>query len=203
MSDFQKLVAETTDTFRDRFGEDPQWLVAAPGRVNLIGEHIDYNDGFVMPMAIDRYVVIAGGPCEGATANLYSVNLDDAGSVPLDADSRPSEMHWTNYVRGVIALMAAKGLKVPSFNAVVNSNVPTGGGLSSSAALEVATATLLESATETTMDPVEKALLSQQAEHEFAGVPCGIMDQFSSVLCKQDHVLLLSLIHISEPTRPY
>lgn len=191
MSDFQKLVAETTDTFRDRFGEDPQWLVAAPGRVNLIGEHIDYNDGFVMPMAIDRYVVIAGGPCEGATANLYSVNLDDAGSVPLDADSRPSEMHWTNYVRGVIALMAAKGLKVPSFNAVVNSNVPTGGGLSSSAALEVATATLLESATETTMDPVEKALLSQQAEHEFAGVPCGIMDQFSSVLCKQDHVLLL------------
>ena len=191
MSDFQKLVAETTDTFRDRFGEDPQWLVAAPGRVNLIGEHIDYNDGFVMPMAIDRYVVIAGGPCEGATANLYSVNLDDAGSVPLDADSRPSEMHWTNYVRGVIALMAAKGLKIPSFNAVVNSNVPTGGGLSSSAALEVATATLLESATETTMDPVEKALLSQQAEHEFAGVPCGIMDQFSSVLCKQDHVLLL------------
>ncbi|MDA8563560.1 galactokinase [Mariniblastus sp.] len=191
MSDFQDLVSETTKTFRDRFGSDPVWVVAAPGRVNLIGEHIDYNDGFVMPMAIDRYVVIAGGPFEGAAANLYSVNLDSAASIPIDADSRPPEMHWTNYVRGVIAISAARGMDVPGMNAVVNSNVPTGGGLSSSAALEVATATLLEAATGTTIDPVEKALLSQQAEHEFAGVPCGIMDQFSSVLCKKNHVLLL------------
>ena len=191
MSDFQDLVSETVNAFRDRFGVDPIWLVAAPGRVNLIGEHIDYNDGFVMPMAIDRYVVIAGGPFDGAAANLYSVNLEDAAAIPIDADSRPEAMHWTNYVRGVIAISAANGLDVPGMNAVVNSNVPTGGGLSSSAALEVATATLLEAATGTTMDSVEKALLSQQAEHEFAGVPCGIMDQFSSVLCKQNHVLLL------------
>ena len=119
------------------------------------------------------------------------MNLDDAASIPLDADSRPSEMHWTNYVRGVVAISAARGLEIPGMNAVVNSNVPTGGGLSSSAALEVATATLLEAATGITMDPVEKALLSQKAEHEFAGVPCGIMDQFSSVLCKENHVLLL------------
>jgi len=191
MSDLQNLVSETVNAYRDKFGSEPEWVVAAPGRVNLIGEHIDYNDGFVMPMAIDRYVVMAGGPCKEAVANLYSVNLDDAGSVPLDADSRPEEMHWTNYVRGVIAISAARGLDIPGFNAVVNSNVPTGGGLSSSAALEVATATLLESVTGTKMDPVEKALLSQQAEHEFAGVPCGIMDQFSSVLCEQNHVLLL------------
>lgn len=191
MSEFQDLVSKTASTFRDRFGVDPDWLVAAPGRVNLIGEHIDYNDGFVMPMAIDRYVVIAGGPFEGTAANLYSVNLDSAASIPIDAVSRPAGMHWTNYLRGVLAISAAGGLEIPGMNAVVNSNVPAGGGLSSSAALEVATATLLEAATGTTMDPVEKALLSQQAEHEFAGVPCGIMDQFSSVLCKKDHVLLL------------
>lgn len=191
MSDLQSLVSETVQVYRDRFGSEPDWVAAAPGRVNLIGEHIDYNDGFVMPMAIDRYVVIAGGQCEGYAANLYSVNLDDAAAVPLDATSRPEGMHWTNYVRGVIALFAAKGHAVPGFNAVVQSNVPTGGGLSSSAALEVATATLLESVTGITMDPVEKALLCQKAEHEFAGVPCGIMDQFSSVLCEQNHVLLL------------
>ncbi len=191
MSELQSLVEETVQVYRDRFGSEPEWVAAAPGRVNLIGEHIDYNDGFVMPMAINRYVVIAGGHCEGAAANLYSVNLDDAAAVPLDATARPRAMHWTNYLRGVIALFAGKGYVVPGFNAVVQSNVPTGGGLSSSAALEVATATLLESATGITMDPVEKALLCQQAEHEFAGVPCGIMDQFSSVLCEQNHVLLL------------
>ncbi len=191
MSVLQSLINETSQSYRDRFGSEPNWVAAAPGRVNLIGEHIDYNDGFVMPMAIDRYVVIAGGACEGTTANLYSVNLDDEASVPLDADNRPDGMHWTNYVRGVIALWAGKGHVIPGFNALVHSNVPTGGGLSSSAALEVATATLLESVTDITMEPVEKALLCQQAEHEFAGVPCGIMDQFSSVLCEQDHVLLL------------
>ena len=191
MSDLQSLVDETVQVYQTRFGAAPEWVVAAPGRVNLIGEHIDYNDGFVMPMAIDRYVVMAGGKCDCSAANLYSVNLDDAAAVPLDATSRPQGMHWTNYVRGVIALCAAKGHEVPGFNAVVNSSVPTGGGLSSSAALEVATATLIELAVGFTMEPVEKALLCQKAEHEFAGVPCGIMDQFSSVLCQQNHVLLL------------
>ena len=191
MSDLQSMVADTVQAYQTRFKSEPEWVAAAPGRVNLIGEHIDYNDGFVMPMAINRYVVMAGGQCDGSAANLYSVNLDEVAAVPVDATSRPQAMHWSNYVRGVIALFAQEGHAVPGFNAVINSNVPTGGGLSSSAALEVATATLLESATGVTMDPVEKALLCQKAEHEFAGVPCGIMDQFSSVLCKQNHVLLL------------
>ncbi len=191
MSHLRDLVSETVSSFKERYQTDPTWIVAAPGRVNLIGEHIDYNDGFVMPMAIDRYVVIAGGPSDQPGATLYSVNLDDESTVPLDADSRPDSMHWSNYPRGVIAGVAASGHEVPPFKAVLNSNVPTGGGLSSSAALEVATATLLESILGFTMDPVEKALLCQKAEHDFAGVPCGIMDQFSSVLCQLDHVLLL------------
>ena len=197
MYKFQELVDETTQSFQKKFGSEPAWIVAAPGRVNLIGEHIDYNDGFVLPMAIDRYVVIAGGPSiQNADesvdqATLYSLDLNETATVPLDADSRPQSKHWSNYLRGVIAGFAELGQNIPAFNAVVHSNVPTGGGLSSSAALEVATATLLEAITGHTLDLRDKGLMCQKAEHVFAGVPCGIMDQFSSVMCQADHVLLL------------
>lgn len=193
MYNFQQLVDETTQSFQEKFGSEPTWVVAAPGRVNLIGEHIDYNDGFVLPMAIDRYVVIAGGPKDGDSdqATLYSLDLDDMADVPLDADSRPDGKHWSNYLRGVIAGFAELGQTIPPFNAVAHSNVPAGGGLSSSAALEVATATLLEAITGETLELTKKGLICQKAEHEFAGVPCGIMDQFSSVMCQADHVLLL------------
>lgn len=188
----ERLSIAACDCYRDKHGADPQWMVAAPGRVNLIGEHTDYNDGFVLPMALDRNVVIAAGPSESdGQALLWSVNVDEAATVVLSPNVKPGPSHWSSYVQGVIVGCLARGWSVSPFQAVIDSSVPVGGGLSSSAALEVATATLLEAISGRMLDPIEKALLCQKAEHEFAGVPCGIMDQFSSVLCEKDKLMLL------------
>ncbi|MBI2477373.1 MAG: galactokinase [Planctomycetia bacterium] len=185
------LCAEVSAQFRARFADEPRWIVAAPGRVNLIGEHTDYNGGFVLPAAIDRYVVIAAGPSDGDVACLIGADVEEEASVQIAGVIEPGPVTWASYIQGVVAGFVARGYQVPSFNAVLRSTVPLGGGLSSSAAIEVATATLLEAMLECAMDPIEKALLCQEAEHKFAGVPCGIMDQFSSVLCEQDALMLL------------
>jgi galactokinase len=178
--------------FSQRFGREPQWLGAAPGRVNLIGEHTDYNDGFVLPMAIDYYTICAAAPNNSRTANLHSVMAAQTASVdlskPLSASPRG---HWVNYPKGVLAGFAEMGWMPPGFDALIHSTVPAGAGLSSSAALEVAMATLLEAMLGRTLPPVDKALLCQRAEHEYAGVPCGIMDQFVSTLAREGHLLLL------------
>src|SRR6476619_3630592 len=193
-----QLVTDTCARFRERFGGEPRWIAAAPGRVNLIGEHIDYNDGFVLPMAIDRYCVIAAAANPGNEATIYSVAADEETKIQLvpmgatgSASAAPNRGHWSNYVAGVIAGCEARNLKPNGFIAVIESDVPVGGGLSSSAAIEVATATLIEAMTGGSFDPIEKALLCQKAEHEYAGVPCGIMDQFASVMCRPDHLMLL------------
>lgn len=187
-----QVVARTTELFRERYGELPQWVVAAPGRVNLIGEHIDYSDGFVLPMALDRYTVIAAGPTDGEHATFASDLAEDEAVVSLAAPKRHEERgHWSNYVAGVVAGCLSRGMRPGGFRAVVSSDVPFGSGLSSSAALEVATATLMERITGTTLDPVAKALLCQKAEHDYPGMPCGIMDQFASTLCQADHLMLL------------
>jgi galactokinase len=160
--------------------------------VNLIGEHVDYSDGFVLPMAIDHYTVIAAGDAPGEQATVRSVATDDEASISLAEPRRhPERGHWSNYVAGVLAGCVARNMRPGGFRAIIGSDVPVGGGLSSSAALEVATATLVEAITGTTLEPTAKALLCQQAEHEFAGVPCGIMDQFASVMCRADHLMLL------------
>ncbi len=190
----EQLVEQARDTFQERFGRAPQWITAAPGRVNLIGEHIDYNDGFVLPMAIERYVVLAGGQPPTAEANgyqLYSITSDQQENWALTDDPASGKGSWSSYVWGVLALSKAMGLDTGSLDMVVQSSVPIGGGLSSSAALEVATATLVEAITGHQFDPVEKALLCQKAEHEYAGVPCGIMDQFSSVMGRENRLILL------------
>jgi galactokinase len=192
-SSLDRLVASAIECFEQRYRSSPQSIVAAPGRVNLIGEHIDYNDGFVLPMAIDRYCVIAAA-ADAATsaAHFFSIAADDEAITSLAAPSRHKRHgHWSNYVAGVVAGCHARGMKPGGFRAVIESNVPLGGGLSSSASLEVAVATLIEAMTGTELAPVEKALLCQKAEHEYAGVPCGIMDQFASAMCRADHLMLL------------
>ena len=189
-----ELETRVVHEFRSRYLRSPDCIVAAPGRVNLIGEHIDYNDGFVLPMAIERYVVIAGASRNSRatpSASFYSANLKEVAYIPIDVPLRPGPNGWVSYSAGVIAGFSERNLAIPAFDAVLESNVPLGGGLSSSAALEVATATLLEVLTNTALDPVEKALLCQQAEHRFAGVPCGIMDQFSSVFGEPNTLMLL------------
>jgi len=199
-----RLVEQTAAEFQDRFGRKPRWIAAAPGRVNLIGEHTDYNDGFVLPMAIDRYTVLAaarppsasdgspGGSIEVVPApiRLFSTTVEETITFEVTG-TVPSGEDWSNYVRGVVAGCLKRGLRPGPLDIVVGSTVPLGGGLSSSAALEVATATLIEAVTGRCLPPREKALLCQQAEHTYAGVPCGIMDQFTSVLAERDRLLLL------------
>jgi len=180
--------------FFRQFAASPNVVVAAPGRVNLMGEHIDYNDGFCLPMAIERYVVIAAALAtdkERAAANLFSTAF--AGSITISLDSQPQSPSkgWGRLVNGVVAGFMQRGLKIPSFNAVIHSNIPLGAGLASSAALEVATATVLEELTGVSLEPRDKALLCQQAEHRFGAVPCGILDQFSSVFGRTDELMLL------------
>lgn len=186
-----QLARQATDQFAHRYGRTPKWTVAAPGRVNIIGEHTDYNDGFVLPMAIERWTVIAAAPATGTQAALYSQALSSKAVFDLAAPVERGQPGWSNYVRGVAAGFQRRGVTIPGFDALMDSTVPFGSGLSSSAALEVSTATLLEAITGLALDPVEKALLCQRAEHEFAGVPCGIMDQFTSALAREHHLILL------------
>jgi galactokinase len=188
---FQEQVEATKRAYRQRYGKEPRWITAAPGRVNLIGEHTDYNDGFVFPLAIERYTVVAAGPEEGAS-RAYSLQMEAESPILLDGSSRPPEkVVWSSYVQGVVAQCLAAGLHPEIFSAVIHSHVPLGGGLSSSASLEVAMATLMEAMTGKRLDPVEKALLCQKAEHEYAKMPCGVMDQFIATFGKKDHAMLL------------
>lgn len=177
-----------------RFQRAPEWLVAAPGRVNLIGEHTDYNAGFVLPMAIERCTVIAAARA-GAGAppllRLHSATVNGSVDIALDSPQLPGRPHWSSYVRGVVAAFQRRGVSIPPLCASIASDVPLGGGLSSSAALEVATATLLEAVTGVTLDPLDKARLCQAAEHEFAGVPCGLMDQMVCVFAEERGPLLI------------
>lgn len=186
-----ELASETSCRFQARYGHAPLWLVAAPGRVNLIGEHTDYNDGFVFPMGIERYTVIAASPSVLRRAQIFSADTSSEVTIDLESTVTRGQPSWSNYMRGVIAGFQKLNISIPGFDALVMSSVPMGGGLSSSAALEVSTATLLEDASNHRLDPVQKALLCQKAEQEFAGVPCGIMDQFTSVMAREGHVLLL------------
>jgi galactokinase len=183
--------------FASAFGRTAEWVVAAPGRVNVIGEHTDYNDGFVLPMAIERYVVIAAALTTEASeqshgnAVFHSISLGDSLNVSLDEVAKSEPGNWSNYVKGVLAGFLDLEYNIPSFNAVIHSSIPLAGGLSSRAALEVAVATLLEAILGASIYPTEKALLCQQAEHRFAGVPCGIMDQFCSVFGQENALMLL------------
>jgi galactokinase len=189
-----ELASQTAREFTRIYGRQPRWIAAAPGRVNLIGEHTDYNDGFVFPMAIERYTIIAADrPAKDTKQiHLHSTLGDKPATIDLARPLKPfPKGAWANYPAGVIAGFLARGLNPGGFDAMINSTVPLGGGLSSSAALEVATATLLEVITGKKLDPVEKALLCQKAEHDFAGMPCGIMDQFISVMGRENRILLL------------
>jgi galactokinase len=177
--------------FRKQTGETATHLVFAPGRVNLIGEHTDYNGGFVLPMAIEPGIFVAARKRDDSMAVIWSEQYYEPLEIDLSAPIEKGTPTWGNYVRGVLAGLQEAGLDVPGFEAVLYANLPAGGGLSSSSALEVSIATLGESLTGTKLDPVKKALLCQKAEHEFAGTPCGIMDQFAIVFGQQGNFLLI------------
>nr|XP_046256971.1 galactokinase-like [Scatophagus argus] len=192
-----ELVAEARRLYGDMFGEEaPLMAVCAPGRVNLIGEHTDYNQGFVLPMALPLVTVVVGSQTSGHDVTVVTATKDADEprrmdfSLPTDGSPlSPGLPSWANYVKGVIQHYRAP--PVLGFRAVITSSVPLGGGLSSSASLEVAFYTFLQQLKPDDGDKISKALACQQAEHTHAGVPCGIMDQFVSVLGREGHALLL------------
>ncbi|CAD1468816.1 unnamed protein product, partial [Heterotrigona itama] len=199
-----EIKLKALDVFVNKFGENANICVCAPGRVNLIGEHTDYNEGFVLPMALPMITLIVGRHNNLEKCNIISLSevVSSENHVEFEVSPRknikPGEPKWANYIKGCVTNFICHLLKmlilgdVPSFNAVIVSSVPVGAGLSSSAALEVATYTFLEALTGIKSEkPEDKALACQRAEHDFAGVPCGIMDQFISVMGKEGYALLL------------
>ncbi len=184
----KKAVDRVCGRFEAQFGSPPTFVVRAPGRVNLIGEHTDYNGGKVLPMAIDRYTYVAAKRAESELTRVRSSLKDDV--VHLDRDFNPVGDHgaWISYIRGVLSLWPHP---LGPLDVLVDSDVPMGAGLSSSAALEVATLKLAEAVSEKSVSILEAARLCQKAENDFAGVPCGIMDQMASLAGKEGHGVLL------------
>ena len=172
-------------------GQTARWQAAAPGRVNLIGEHTDYNLGWVLPMAIDRYTAIAAAPGVPGQIRVRSLAMAEERSLSLDQLHTPHCDVWMRYVQGVIAQYDRRELRCLGLDVAVASSIPPGGGLSSSAALELATAHLLEAVTGQTLTPTERIQVCVQAEREMAGVPCGIMDQTVVELAESGQALLL------------
>src|SRR5438477_2291973 len=186
----KERVAKIREAFGERFGGTPV-VVRAPGRVNLIGEHTDYNDGYVLPVAINRDVLFAVRPRADRTVDLYSLNFQASAAFSLD-ELVPDPVHsWSNYVRGVAQQLQREGLPLTGMEGVVEGNVPIASGLSSSAAMEVAALTAFQALGGWELDGAKAALLCQRAENEFLGVRVGIMDQFISRLGRKDHALFI------------
>ena len=165
-------------------------FVRSPGRVNIIGEHTDYNNGFVLPAAIDRAICMAVVPREDEIIRLYSGEFEKQYQTSL-SQMRPTDEVWPNYILGVADQLVKKGHRIRGFDLAIDGDVPIGSGLSSSAAVECATAMALNEIFGLGIPRMELAFLAQKAEHEFAGVMCGIMDQFASMFGKKDHVIRL------------
>lgn len=181
--------ARAIERFRQEFGGEPAFLVRAPGRVNVIGEHTDYNDGFVLPAAIDRHLCIAIRPRSDRLVDVRSEGLHDV-AVELDRFDHRLE-GWGGYVQGVAWALSESGRSLVGWDGAVASDVPVGAGLSSSAAIELATARAFEATTGFGWDPSEMAMLCRRAENEWVGLASGIMDQLASARGREGHALLL------------
>ena len=179
------------DAHRARYGEAPAGVYAAPGRVNLIGEHTDYAGGFVMPAAIDFATVAAATPHADGTVHLYSANFDEEVAHRLDALPAKGRGHWSDYPLGVLQVLREAGIVIPAFSLSLSGDVPIGAGLSSSASIEVAVMAALLALAGAALPLPEMAKLAQRAENGYVGANTGIMDQFIACAGKRDHALLL------------
>lgn len=184
--------ARARDAYRKHFGSEPTLLYRAPGRVNLIGEHTDYNDGFVLPAAIDRETVVAIGPAEGQQVTAIAADFgEDRDVFALDQAIEPVKAEWANYVRGMAQAMLAEGMPLVGAQMAIAGDVPLGSGLSSSAALEIAVGSALAGLSGISVEPTRLAQIAQRAENEFVGCACGIMDQLISTRGQEGHALLI------------
>ncbi|MDE2820018.1 MAG: galactokinase [Chloroflexota bacterium] len=190
------------DHFHTAFNDSPAFIVRAPGRVNLIGEHTDYNDGFVFPMAIDRATFIALRPREDREVYAISLDMDDRREFALDALPSPTETEWIDYLVGVAWSLQERGYDLRGWEGVVGGDVPIGSGLSSSAALELATARAFYEVSAFEWDARSMALACQAAENEWLGVQCGIMDQMISAAGLRDRALLIDCRSLETASAP-
>jgi len=173
------------------YGTTPEVMVRAPGRVNLIGEHTDYNDGFVLPAAIDRSIDFAGRKRADRVVRVHSLDFEGWVEFSLDNIQKDNNNRWSNYVRGVAKYLEEDGHRLTGAEIVLGGDVPREAGLSSSAAVEVGTAAFWNNLLRLELDPVYLIKLARKAENQFVGVPCGIMDQFISALGRENHALFL------------
>ena len=188
--------------FQQRFPGAPPLLVRAPGRINIIGEHTDYNAGLVLPAAIDMEIRFAVRLNETGTINLVASDLNETYSVAADAVA-PCALDWANYLLGVVAQLRQRGHAVPGFDCVFGGRVPLGAGLSSSAAIECGLAFALNELLHLGLSKLELARVSQLAEHTYAGVQCGIMDQFASLHGRAGHVVRLDCRSLEHTYFPF
>lgn len=180
---------QVVDTFKGQFGGEPTYLVRAPGRVNLIGEHTDYNDGYVLPMAIDRAAWMALRPREDRRVSVYSLGYQETAKFSLDDFHKGKG--WAEYIKGVAHELQAAGLRVGGWEGVLGGDVPKGAGLSSSAAVELAAARAFAAVSGFDWEPAIMAQIGQWAENRWVGVNCGIMDQMASAAAQAGHALFL------------
>jgi galactokinase len=188
--------------FQSRFGRAPTWLVRAPGRVNLIGEHTDYTGGFVLPVAISRDTALAVRPLPQKGVRLYSEHAGETAYFDLENPRKEGLPGWMRYAAGVVAVHRDAGFHFPGWEGVVTTDVPIGAGLSSSAAFELAVARGIWALAGVAWDPVRAAQLCQRAEHLWAGVQCGVMDQMASACGRSGHAMLLDCRSLSPRFSP-
>lgn len=194
MRAMRPIEQRAVDEYRARFGKQPDVVASAPGRVNLLGEHTDYNGGFVLPCAIERRVAVALGHGAGG---LFSI--DKKSQQPCTG---PRAGGWSDYPHGVVWALEQTGARVPAFQATITGDVPRGAGLSSSAAIEAATALALDTLLGLQTPRTDLALLCQRAENEFVGVQSGIMDQYASLLCRRGNALLIDCRSLAAEQAP-
>jgi galactokinase len=196
------------DSFCDKFGKPPAHIARAPGRVNLLGEHVDYNDGFVLPAAIDQATYLAFGPIESENSIIWAADFSQQtlfSRESIQTKTTPDQNPlpgWGLYPAGVLWAMNEAGYELPSMEAVVASDVPRGSGLSSSASVEMAFAIAWLNLADIHISKMQMALLGQRAENKYVGVNCGIMDQFASACGEQDRVLFLDCRSLEWETVP-
>lgn len=181
---------ELREIFQQRYGVKPQ-IFRAPGRVNLIGEHTDYNDGFVMPVALELSTLVAIGARDDCRVTVYSTNLGEWAEFSLDENIAKPTGHWSDYVRGVAGVLCGGGIPISGANVMIGGDVPIGSGLGSSASLEVACALAFLASCKSSMARVVLAESCQRAEHQYVGTQCGIMDQFVACFGNCDKALML------------
>jgi galactokinase len=184
-------ISTLSNAFETQFGSKPSRLFWAPGRVNLIGEHTDYNDGFVLPIALDRGTLVAAHSRPDRILRIHSVNMNETAQFDMDGSRPSAQGKWTDYVYGVALTLERRAAPLTGVDLAISSDIPIGAGLSSSAALELSVGLALSTISRLKTEPLSLALIGQQSEHEYVGIRCGIMDQYTASFGRRGNALLI------------